>query len=287
MSNETENSAGPGNRLLGALPQAEMDAIAPHLEPILLEQRQVAYDVNTPIEYVYFPEDGVISLVSVMRDGQVVEDATVGNEGMIGLPLFLRANRTMGQAFCQVPGSAFRLKAELFKEFSAKGQFNDLMHRYTQALFAQVSQSAACNRLHLAEERFCRWILMTHDRVRGNDFALTQDFLSQMLGVRRATVSEVAAQAQRDGLIRYHRGHMTIVNRKGLEERACECYSIIQTEFAQLIGDGSKNSLGRARLSLPSFSRAGKATSGEAVPHIERSDAGSPAPSPAENSVST
>ncbi|HET9932724.1 MAG TPA: Crp/Fnr family transcriptional regulator [Polyangiaceae bacterium] len=287
MANETESSAGPGNHILGALPQAEIDAIAPHLEPMLLDQRHVAYDVNTPIEYVYFPEDCVISLVSVMRDGQVVEVATVGNEGMIGLPLFLRARRTLGQAFCQVPGSAFRMKADAFVEFAAKGKLNDLMHRYTQALFAQVSQSAACNRLHLAEERFSRWILMTHDRVRGNDFALTQDFLSQMLGVRRATVSEVAAQAQRDGLIRYHRGHMTIVNRKGLEERACECYSIIQAEFEQLIGDSSKNSLSRARVSLPSFSRAGKATAGEAIPHIDRTEAGSPAPTPADNNAST
>jgi CRP-like cAMP-binding protein len=274
MANLTENSKSPGNRLLGALPQDEIDAIAPHLEPLWLEQRQVAFDVNMPIEYVYFPEDGVISIVSVMKDGQVVEVATVGNEGMIGLPVFLGATRTLGQAFCQVPGSAFRMKTEAFREFASKGKLRELMLRYTQCLFAQISQSAACNRLHLAEERFSRWILMTHDRVGGDDFSLTQDFLSQMLGVRRATVSEVAAQAQRDGLIRYHRGHMTIVNRKGLEERACECYAIIQSEFEQLIGEGSTNALTRARVYLPSFSRAGKATAGEAVPHGDRDSSG-------------
>ncbi|MFZ5893894.1 MAG: Crp/Fnr family transcriptional regulator [Myxococcota bacterium] len=270
MAKQIGTSGTPGNRLLGSLPQDEVDAILPHLEPILLQPRNVVIDVNTPIEYVYFPEDGVVSIVSVMTDGSVVEVATIGNEGMIGLPVFLKATRTLSQAFCQVPGSAFRLPSAIFRDVASRGKFNDLMHRYAQALFAQVSQSAACNRLHLAEERFARWILMTHDRVGGDDFQLTQDFLSQMLGVRRATVSEVAAQAQRDGLIRYHRGHMTIVNRKGLEARACECYAIIQAEFDQLFGEGSPNALERARIRLPAYSRAGNATAGEAIPHGDR-----------------
>jgi len=262
-----ENSKPPGNRLLGALPQTELQWILPELEAVYLEARQVVIDVNKPIQHVYFPDDGVISIVSVMRDGSVVEVATVGNEGMIGLPLFLKTNRTLGQAFAQVPGAAFRMSADAFRQAATMSVFNDLLHRYTQALFAQVAQTAGCNRLHLAEERFARWILMTHDRVGSDEFQLTQEFLAQMLGVRRATVSEVAAQAQKEGLIRYRRGHMSVLDRAGLETKSCECYAIIQAEYDRLIVSGESNALPRARLQLPSFSKGGLATAGAPTPH--------------------
>lgn len=262
-----ENSKPPGNRLLGALPQSELQQVLPELQPLYLDARQVVIDVNKPIEHVYFPDDGVISIVSVMRDGSVVEVATVGNEGMIGLPLFLKTNRTLGQAFAQVPGAAFRMTADAFRHAASMPAFNELLHRYTQALFAQVAQTAGCNRLHLAEERFARWILMTHDRVGADEFQLTQEFLAQMLGVRRATVSEVAAQAQKEGLIRYRRGHMSVLNRAGLEAKSCECYAIIQAEYDRLVIPGEGNEVPRARLQLPSFSKGGIATAGAPTPH--------------------
>lgn len=262
-------TTAPGSRLLTALPQEELQAIQAHLEPVFCEVRQILIDVNRPIEYVYFPEDCVISMVAVMRDSSVVEVATVGNEGVIGLPVFLRTGRTIGQAFCQVSGTAFRLPAEVFREAATRGVFNDLLHRYTQVLLTQISQNAACNRVHLTEERFARWLLMVQDRVGADHFALTQDFLSQMLGVRRATVSEVAAQAQDDGVIRYRRGEVTIVDRKRLEERSCECYSIVQAEFQTLSGT-SNNALPRARLQLPRMSKGGKSTAGECIPHLQR-----------------
>ncbi len=270
MAGAAATAPAPGSRILGALPPDELQAITPHLEPVMLDLREIQIDVNRPIEYVYFPEDCVISMVAVMGDGSVVEVATVGNEGMVGLPLFLKTSRMVGQAFCQVAGTAFRLPADVFVEASSRGVFNELMHRYTHVLLSQISQNAACNRLHLTEERFARWLLMVQDRVSSDRFQLTQDFLSQMLGVRRATVSEVAAQAQSEGIIKYRRGEVTIVDRKQLEALSCECYSIIQSEFQTLTGARNVNELPRARVQLPRFSKAGKSTAGEAIPRLQR-----------------
>jgi CRP-like cAMP-binding protein len=228
------------NRLLAALPQEEYKHLLPHMEAVSLTFKQVLYDVNEPIEYVYFPQNSVVSLLNIMENGQAVEVGTVGNEGMVGLPVFLGARTIPGQAFSQVPGEGMRMRSEVFKDQVTPGSpLHDLLHRYTQALFNQIAQSAACNRLHSIEERCCRWLLMTHDRVSSDVFPITHEFLSQMLGVRRASVSTVAAILQKAGFIRYVRGKMMILDREGLETSSCECHGIIKAEFDRLLGGNS------------------------------------------------
>lgn len=225
------------NRLLTALPVEEYERLLPKLESVSLPVKQVLYEPNKPIEYVYFVNHGVISLLNIMEDGTIVEIATVGNEGMVGLPVFLGGDTIPCRAFVQLPGDAIRMKADVFKYLVNQGSpLHGLLQRYTQALFNQVAQSAACNRVHSIEERCSRWLLMTRDRVNSDDFPLTQEFLSQMLGVRRPSVSVVAAILQKAGLIRYSRGKITILDRLGLEASACECYAIIKQEFDRLLG---------------------------------------------------
>jgi CRP-like cAMP-binding protein len=254
------------NHLLTLLPEDELNALLPDLERVQLEVRDLVYDVNVPIEHAYFPEDGVVSMVGLMSDGKAVEVATVGNEGMLGLPAFLGADSILGQAFSQVAGVAFRMRTDVFRRASAGGRFQQLMQRYTQAIFTQVAQNSACNRLHLTEERFARWLLMTHDRVGRDEFQLTQDFLSQMLGVRRATVSQIAGQAQKDGVIEYSRGRMRILDRRALEAGACECYAIIRTEFERLLGKPPDMLELRLKLQLPGLAAEGKSTAGDGTP---------------------
>lgn len=224
---------------MAALPRDEYERLLPDLETVSMTLKQAIYRPNEPIEYVYFPNTGVISLLILMEDGSAVEVGTVGNEGMGGLPLFLGAERIPGLAISQVPGEAMRMKADVFKrEVTPGSPLHYTLQRYTQTLFNQISQTAACNRLHSVEERCCRWLLMTHDRVGKNDFPLTQEFLSEMLGVRRASVSVVAATLQRAGFIRYSRGKITILDREGLESASCECYKIVKAEFERLL-DGN------------------------------------------------
>ena len=228
----------PGqNRLLEMLPEEYLERLRPHLELVTLDLRQNLYKPNEPIADVYFPISGVCSLVINMDDGAIVEVATVGNEGMVGLPVFLGAGMIPGEAFAQVAGQSFRLSADrLRQEVRNGGPFHDVLHRYTQALLNQISQSAACNRAHSIEQRCARWLLMTHDRVGGDDFLLTQEFLGQMLGVRRASVSEVASALQASGAIRYSRGIITVTDREGLERAACNCYRIVRDEYDRLLG---------------------------------------------------
>jgi CRP-like cAMP-binding protein len=228
------------NRLLSALPAREYKRLQPHLKPVELEFKQVAFNANVPIEYVYFPENCVISVLGLMPDGSAIEVATVGREGMTGLPVFLGAGQMPAQAFTQVPGRALRMSAAVLREQSQRLEgLHRLLEHYTQALFTQISQGAACNRLHALEERCARWLLMTHDRVGSDSFPLTQQFLSQMLGVRRAGVSEAASVLQREGLLRYNRGQLTVLDRPGLEAATCECYGIIRSEFDRLL-EGKK-----------------------------------------------
>lgn len=223
------------NRLLAALPQDEYERLVVNMESVFLNFKQSVYEPNEPIEYVYFIQNGVISLLNVMEDGREVEVATVGNEGMVGLPVFLGADKIPGRAFSQIPGDALRMKANVFKDIVTLGtQLHDLLQRYTQALFNQIAQGAACNSVHSVEERMCRWLLMTQDRVGEDEFPLTQEFLSQMLGVRRPTVSIAASILQKAGLIRYSRGGITILDREGLEASSCECYRIINADFERL-----------------------------------------------------
>jgi len=230
----------PHNRLLAALPPGELARLLPEIELVRLELREVLYDVDQPMVHAHFAETSVISVLGVMADGTAVETATVGHEGMVELPLFLGVDRTPAQAFCQIPGTAYRMSADAFQaEIARGGALRAVVGRYAQALFTQVAQGSACNRLHPVDQRCARWLLQTHDRVgaeRGVDeFPLTQRFLSQMLGVRRATVSEVAAALQGSGLIAYEYGRMRVRDRAGLEAAACECYRIIRRELDRLI----------------------------------------------------
>ena len=224
------------NQLLAALPSKEYSRLVAYMEVVPLEIKQHLYQRNQPIEYVYFLNYGVASMLTVLTNGSAIEVATVGNEGMVGLPVFLGADRIPGECFIQVPGYGLRMRVDAFKtHVTASSPLHDLLQRYTQALFNQIAQSAACNRLHSIEERLCRWLLMTADRVETGTFPLTQEFLSKMLGVNRSSVSLTASILQRAGLIEYVRGEMTILDRSGLEATTCECYEVVRGEFERLL----------------------------------------------------
>jgi CRP-like cAMP-binding protein len=234
----SQSSCNPvGNKLLAVLPKEEYERLLPHLETVTLPVKRILYQLNEPIEYVYFPNSGVVSLVNIMEDGGVIEVATLGNEAMVGIPVLLGTDCMAAETFAQIPGDAMRMKVDVFKSKVTPGSpLYTLLLRYTQTLLNQISQSVACNRLHLVEERACRWLLQTHDRVDSDEFPLTQEFLSHMLGVRRASVSEVAATLQKAGLIRYHRGKIKVLDREGLEAASCECYQVVKDEYNRLLG---------------------------------------------------
>lgn len=224
------------NRLLATLPAEDYRRISPELEKVSLGLRAMLYESCKPIEYVYFPIDGVMSMLADMEEDSLVEVATVGNEGMVGLPLFLGATMTPGQAFSQVPGAALRMRADAFVEATNEsGALSRLLRRYTQALMIQISQGMGCNRMHEIEQRCARWLLLTHDRVGADEFSLTQEFLGQMLGVRRASVNNIAVQFQEAGYIEYSRGRIRIRNRKKLEAVSCNCYFIIRDEYDRML----------------------------------------------------
>jgi CRP-like cAMP-binding protein len=228
------------NRLLAALHPEEDMQLRPYLERVSLGVKEMIYEPYQPIPYIYFPETVVTSILVIMSDGKASEVGLVGHEGMLGLPVFLGAETSSGRSFSQVPGESLRITAETFTEVLLRaGRLVQRLHRYMQALFTQVSQSAACNNLHMMAQRCSRWLLMTHDRVGSGEFLLTHEFLAAMLGVWRASVSAVAATLQQAGLIHYHRGQITMVNRPGLEAAACECYRIITTEYDCLLGPPS------------------------------------------------
>lgn len=249
----------PRNRILAALPPDERERISPSLERVRVEHGHVLFEPGRPVEHVFFPENSVVSIVSLMADGSAVETATVGLEGMVGLPVFLDADSMAAQAFAQVPGFGYRMPAKALRdEVRRGGALVERLNRYTQGLLTLVSQSSACNRVHEVEKRCARWLLMTHDRVDGDAFDLTHLFLSQMLGVRRATVTEVAGKLQRMGLIEYTRGRITVVDRAGLETASCECYGVIRSELARLTGgEAYANPLEGMRVSVGGKSVAG------------------------------
>lgn len=225
------------NRLLAALPADELARVRPHLERIDLPIKMVLYESNKPIEHAYFVHRGVASLVGQLPPQNLVEVATVGPEGMVGLPLVLGDDRASGDAFMQVPGDGARIETAAFRKLLPQcPAFQRLLMRYALALIAQISQNVACNRAHTVEERAARWLLMTHDRVHEATFTLTQEFLGQMLGVRRPTVSLAASMLARAGLIDYVRGQVEVLDRDGLERAACDCYRIITDEFDRLVG---------------------------------------------------
>ena len=224
------------NRLLRAIPEAELAPWARHLELVSLEVRDMVFEQGARIEHVHFPIEGVISLVSDVQ-GREVEIATVGNEGMLGLPVFLQAAMTSShRAFCQIKARSLRMDAAAFTEtLGTNGRLHRVLHQYTQALFTQVGQNAACNAVHDVNQRGARWILMTHDRVPGDEFMLTQEFLAQMLGVGRPAVNAAARALQDRGRITYSRGRLTVIDRAGLERDVCECYRIIRLELDRLL----------------------------------------------------
>jgi CRP-like cAMP-binding protein len=225
------------NRLLGLLPRKDYERLLPHLHRIPLEYRQSLYRANAPIDIVYFIETGVGSLVNTMANGQAAEVGTIGNEGVVGLPLLLGDHRAPTSVYVQVPGVGLAMKASLFeKELMRSAATRILMLRYAHAFFNQVAQSAACNRFHRLQQRCCRWLLMTHDRMHADEFLLTQEFLAMMLGVQRTGVTTAAGALQRAGLIRYQRGNVTILDRQGLEKGSCECYGLSKAEFDRLLG---------------------------------------------------
>jgi CRP-like cAMP-binding protein len=226
------------NRLLDLLPRKDYERLRPHLKPIALEYRQSLYRAHKPVGFVYFIESGVGSLVNTMANGQAAEVGTIGNEGVVGLPLVLQDNTGPTSVYVQVPGVGLRIKAALFnKELARSASMRTVMLHYTHAFFNQVAQSAACNQFHSLEQRCCRWLLMTRDRMQSDEFLLTQEFLAMMLGVQRTGVTLAAGALQRAGLIRYSRGNVTILDRRGLEQRSCECYRVSKKEFDRLLGD--------------------------------------------------
>ena len=236
MALSRKKAAPPANRLLGLLPASDYERLRAHLHRIPLEYKQSLYRANKPLDFVYFIETGVGSLVHTMTNGQAAEVGTIGNEGVVGLPLVLGEDRAPTSVYVQVPGEGLQITAALFtRELARSATMRAVMLRYTHAFFNQVAQSAACNHFHSLEQRCCRWLLMTYDRMNCDEFLLTQEFLAMMLGVRRSGVSEAAAALQRQELIRYTRGNVTILDRRGLTRRACECYSVSKKEFDRLL----------------------------------------------------
>lgn len=235
--NTTQVATPTGNRLLDALSEQDFRHLAPHLEPVPLVLGQILYQPQQVIEYVYFPQRGTVSLINILEDGSMVEVGMIGGEGMAGTPLVLASKTSPHQAVVQIPDGALRMRAEvLINQLEQIPHLNELLLRYTQALMIQIAQTAACNCIHSVEERLARWLLQTQDRAQSDFLDLTQDFLSAMLGVRRASVSVAAGALQGAGVIKYKRGKITVVDREALEEISCECYRATNAEYDRLLG---------------------------------------------------
>ena len=224
------------NLLLNALPSADFERIATHLEPIPMKLGEVLYESGDKLRHVYFPTTCIMSLLYVMEDGDSAEIAVVGNEGILGISLFMGGDTTPSRAVVQSAGHAYRLRSELLKsEFERFGPTMHLLLRYTQALITQMSQTAVCNRHHSVDQQLCRWLLLSLDRLQSNELSMTQELIANMLGVRREGVTEAAGKLQDAGLIRYTRGRITVLDRPGIEARSCECYQVVKTEFDRLL----------------------------------------------------
>jgi CRP-like cAMP-binding protein len=231
------DSAEPRNNLLlAALPDAEWKRWQSVLEKVEMPLGQVLYESGATLTHVYFPTTSIVSLLYVMENGASAEIAVVGNEGLVGISLFMGGESTPSRAVVQSAGHGLRLKAQLMKdEFNRAGPVLHLLLRYTQALITQMSQTAVCNRHHSLDQQLCRWLLLSLDRLRANHLAMTQELIANMLGVRREGVTEAALKLQEAGLISYARGHITVLNRAGLEKRTCECYAVVKREYDRLL----------------------------------------------------
>lgn len=225
------------NHILSNLPEAEYQALRPALEYVPTPQRTVLFERDGEIRYVYFPLSGCHSVLAVMQDGAAVEVGTIGNEGLSTVDVLTGSTIATERTICQIPGDSLRMPAEKFKQaIEGKSELRRLTYRFLQAYLSHVSQSVACNRLHSTQERFAKWILASHDRVQGDEFQLTQEFLADMLGVHRPSVSLIARRFQQAGLLDYRRGIVRVLDRAGLEETACECYAVVRKQFARVLG---------------------------------------------------
>ena len=236
------------NLLLAALPAADLQQFESSLEPVQLALGEMLYEPGEQLPHAYFPTTSIVSLHYVMESGSSAEAAGVGNEGMVGISLFMGGNTTSSSAVVQTAGQAFKLERRvLLEEFRRGGAMQALLLRYTQALITQMAQASACNRHHSVEQQLCRWLLLTLDRMPTNELVMTQELLANMLGVRREGVTEAAGKLQRAGIISYRRGHISVVEHTGLEKHSCECYAVVRKELARLLSDaragttGSKN----------------------------------------------
>jgi CRP-like cAMP-binding protein len=226
------------NHLLAALPAEEFGRLAPHLELVPMLLGESIYEPGSQLQHVYFPTTAIVSLLYVLESGASAEIAGVGNEGMLGIALFMGGDTTPSSAVVQTAGHAYRLQARLLKEeFNRAGLMQRLLLRYTQALLTQMCQTTACNRHHSIEQQLCRWLLLTLDRLPSNELVMTQELVASALGVRRESITEAAGKLQRAGLIRYRRGHLTVLERSGLEAGACECYAVVKKEIGRLQPD--------------------------------------------------
>ena len=224
------------NHLLAALPTSIQAQWFPQLESVQLPLGEVLYEPGATLSHVYFPTTAIVSLLYVMEDGASAEIAVVGNEGIVGISLFMGGGSTPSRAVVQSAGKCFRLKARALKdEFDRSGPVLHLLLRYTQALITQMSQTAACNRHHSLEQQLCRWLLLSLDRLQGDELVMTQELMANMLGVRRGGVTEAALRLQQAGLIRYVRGHIVVLDRPALEKRVCECYAVVKHEYDRLL----------------------------------------------------
>jgi CRP-like cAMP-binding protein len=227
------------NHLLAELPKAEQRLWLPHLEFVDMPLGEVMYEAGVTLTHVYFPTTAIVSLLYVMENGASGEIAVVGNEGIVGVSLFMGGGSTPSRGVVQSAGHGYRLKAQLMKkEFHKSGAVLHLLLRYTQALITQMSQTAVCNRHHSLDQQLCRWLLLSLDRLQGNELVMTQELIANMLGVRREGVTEGALKLQQAGLIRYVRGHITVLDRRGLELRSCECYAVVKKEYDRLLPQG-------------------------------------------------
>ena len=224
------------NHLLAALPDVEWQRWLLHLERVEMPLGQVLYEAGGTLSHVYFPTTAIVSLLYVMENGASAEIAVVGNEGIVGISLFMGGDSTSSRAVVQSAGVGLRLKAQIMKDdFNRAGPVLHLLLRYTQALITQMAQTAVCNRHHSLDQQLCRWLLLSLDRLQGNELVMTQELIANMLGVRREGVTEGALKLQHAGLIRYARGHISVLDRDGLQERSCECYAVVKKEYDRLL----------------------------------------------------
>ena len=224
------------NQLLAALPEADFQRLLPHLESVDLPLGMVVFESGDKLQHLYFPTGGIVSLMYAMESGASTEIAVIGNEGVVGIALFMGGESTPSRAVVQSVGQGFRMKASVLKtEFERGGRLQYLLLRYTQALIAQMTQTAVCNRHHSVDQQLCRWLLLSLDRLPGNELKMTQELIANMLGVRREGVTEAAGKLQEAGLIRYSRGRITVLDRVRLEQRVCECYAVVKKEMDRLL----------------------------------------------------